>query len=95
MLVLDRRSGRVGPTREAVELLADAELLGAVLVDPRTGRSLVRRLFRRDKRGESLATVRYERIDSLGPDTTAISSNGHHPDRDAATLLSGKPGATP
>ncbi|MCD5419362.1 hypothetical protein LRS71_07280 [Rhodococcus pyridinivorans] len=95
VLVLDRRSGRVGPTREAVELLADAELLGAVLVDPRTGSSLVRRLFRRNKRGESLATVRYERIDNLGPDTTTISSNGHHPDRDAATLLSGKPGATP
>jgi hypothetical protein len=95
VLVLDRRSGRVGPTREAVELLADAELLGAVLVDPRTGRSLVRRLFRRGRRGESLATVRYERIDSLGPDTTTTSSNGHRPGRGAEILLSGEPGATP
>ncbi|MEU5841263.1 hypothetical protein [Rhodococcus sp. NPDC047139] len=92
VLVLDRLSVRVGPTREAVELLADADLLGAVLVDPRTRTR--RSLFRHSASEESAAPVRYERVGpGLAPRETV--PNGHHRDREAASLLAGERGGQP
>lgn len=82
LLALDLLSGRVGTTRDAVDLLDDADVLGAVLVDPRDRRRL--RLFRRAP-AEPAVAVRFEQIRSL--DTAATSSDGHRRNHDIAALM--------
>lgn len=91
VLVLDRLSGRVETTREAVEMLEDANLLGAVLVDPRE--RTTRGLSRRHTTAEPAVAVRFEQIGTV--DTAEASSNGSHRHRDIAALVHNGYGRNP